>query len=785
MNNHPSAQKPAAAATPSANRITTPAHTLEAPLPNWQPEMVPVPPDKAGTVTIDRTGPFEAGSLQSFTLTYRVGPYGIDDTGSLKICWRFASDQARPQFDAPDQPNYVTAEASNDATLALRFDVKQNTRPWDRTLYIKVVQHFLREGDTITVRFGDPRQGCPGLRMQSFADPHFSLRVLVDPIATYTYVEVPGVPALPIVPGTAAAWRAVLPSWRAVGAHVALGIRADDRWGNPTAQHGQQRLMLRVSGPLTGLPATLDWPDGAPALRLDGLSVTGPGTVVITVCDAQETVLARSNPLVVGEATGVQAYWGDLHAQSGETIGSSSAPEYMRYARDLAFLDAVGHQANDFQVTPLFWRHLNDTIAAWNDPGRFVTVPGYEWSGNTALGGDRNVFFATEHRPIRRSSHALIPDRSDANLDCLTVHALFAALSDAQEDAIVWAHCGGRYADIAYAHDHALERAVEVHSSWGTFEWLVEDALRLGYRVGIVGNSDGHKGRPGAEMPGAGLFGALGGLTCYWLPALTREALFEAMRARHHYATTGCRMHLMVRATMEQPAVLWRDDPRIPGARHWRDTTAMMGDIVQGAGNSARLSVEVTAASPIVSVELRRGLALIETILPQAGLRLGRRVMVAWSGAEYRGRARQTVWDGRLTVHGARIVQATPVNFFNPSRVLRPLSGHALAWDSVTTGNFAAIDLLLDREDATIHVETPHGGLRAAVPELGLTPLRVDCGGLQRRLQASRLPESGTPCTASFTRTVTLQPDRDDPFYVCVTTEDGHQAWSSPIYFIP
>ena len=59
------------------------------------------------------------------------------------------------------------------------------------------------------------------------------------------------------------------------------------------------------------------------------------------------------------------------------------------------------------------------------------------------------------------------------------------------------AHVGGRYADITFAHDEDLETAVEVHSDWGTFEWIVWDALEKGYRVGIVGNSDGHKGRPG------------------------------------------------------------------------------------------------------------------------------------------------------------------------------------------------------------------------------------------------------------------------------------------------
>ena len=41
-------------------------------------------------------------------------------------------------------------------------------------------------------------------------------------------------------------------------------------------------------------------------------------------------------------------------------------------------------------------------------PGRFVCVPGYEWSGNTGMGGDRNIFYRREGRPIRRSSRILV-----------------------------------------------------------------------------------------------------------------------------------------------------------------------------------------------------------------------------------------------------------------------------------------------------------------------------------------------------------------------------------------
>ena len=76
-----------------------------------------------------------------------------------------------------------------------------------------------------------------------------------------------------------------------------------------------------------------------------------------------------------------------------------------------------------------------------------------------------------------------------------------------------------------------LERAVEVHSTWGTFEWLLHDAFDQGYRVGVVCHSDDHKGRPGATRPGASTFGAIGGLTCYLMPELTRDALFASAAA--------------------------------------------------------------------------------------------------------------------------------------------------------------------------------------------------------------------------------------------------------------
>ena len=74
-------------------------------------------PERMGRAEISPTGAFEAGSFQSFTLTYTAGYFGIDDTGSIKIVHRFASDMGRLQWSDPTAANYTTAEASNRAVL--------------------------------------------------------------------------------------------------------------------------------------------------------------------------------------------------------------------------------------------------------------------------------------------------------------------------------------------------------------------------------------------------------------------------------------------------------------------------------------------------------------------------------------------------------------------------------------------------------------------------------------------------------------------------------------------
>ena len=734
-----------------------------------------------GSATLSPSGAFEAGSFQTFTLTYTAGRFGLDDTGSLKIAFRFASDMGALQFDDPEAPGYTTIEASNGAILEPKWEFKRNIRPWSKSLYIGVKKHFLAEGDTITIRFGDKRFGSPGVRLQTFCEAEYQFKVFTDAIATYDYVSLPVSPAIAIVPGPPVTWKAYLPTLVATDTDFRLSIKADDKWGNPSNLINQT-LTLEASKEIDGLPATIPFNAGEFACIIENLKLKTAGDVIVTILDETGKELTRTNPLRVQDNPAHLHFWGDIHGQSNETLGTNTAEEYFTFGRDKSFLDVCGHQGNDFQITSKFWDELNDITKKLNQTGRYICFPGYEWSANTAVGGDRNIFYRKEGGPIYRSSHAQIDDMSDEQNDVHNAHQLFAALKD--QDVVMYAHCGGRYADITYAHDGRLETSIEIHSAWGTFEWLLHDAFKMNYRIGIVANSDGHKGRVGASHPGASFFGAYGGFTCFLADDLSRDGIFECQRRRHHYGTTGTRLYLSSGVDLPAGSVVFDRDPDLfDTAKSVSATAAIMGDIVQAAGDEVEFHIEVLGSAPIESIELRNGPEVLEKIRPYDEADLGSRIRVVYEGAEYRGRGRAVLWNGSASINGNKIKRAQQFNNWNLDRGLTLTGENTLNWSAVTTGNFGGFDLWLEDETAgTITIETAHVNAEINIADIGLKPAVYTAGGIGKALKIYRLPDTMTTTHVRHSKTVRLNDTGDTRLYVCITQEDGHQAWSSPIY---
>ncbi|MEM1277719.1 MAG: DUF3604 domain-containing protein [Pseudomonadota bacterium] len=730
-----------------------------------------------GSAALTPSTPCEVRSFQTFTLTYNVGLFGLDDTGAIRISFRWVNDCGPMQIEDPAAINYISARASNGVPLTL-FVEPYGYRPWSLAIRVTVTGGYMKEGDRITLVFGDTSGGSPGMQMQTISEAAFEFKVSADVCATGQFNELEEQLSVAIVAGPPAVWYLVAPGARRPGESFSLGLRVEDRWGNPTVPEATV-LSLSSDAPIEGLPERLNWPDGARSQRIEGLSAAA-GTYQITL-HGSDGPLAVSNPLVIrnGPRAG---YWGDLHGQSGETVGIGTIEEYLGFARDIAFLDVTGHQGNDFQITNALWEHLNTVTADMNTEGRFVVFPGYEWSGNTPVGGDHNVFFRDEGRQIRRSSHAMLADRTDLETDANTLDQLFQDLAD--EDCVLWAHIGGRPADVAYAHDPRLKTAVEVHSNWGTFEWALTDSLALGHRVGVVSNSDGHKGRPGAGAPGATEFGAYGGLTCFLARELTRDALFECMRRRHHYGTSGSRIGLEVTARFTDLAELFLRDPAYSDLPTSRVSEAIMGDIVHPKGAGVSLRAKIAAPAPIESVQVLNGPRVVRSIRPYAEADLGQHVRVIWQGAEYRGRGRNTSWQGRIDVTGAEIRAMAPINHWNPERRLEQTGPGQVVFEGVTSGNFAGVDLWLSSADAHVSVKSNHVSGAVSVLDLGLEDHVLDAGGLERQIRLRRLPDRLDQSKLDTTIDLKTPAGEEAQLWVRVNTEDGHQAWSSPIYLI-
>jgi len=678
-----------------------------------------------------------AGTFTTITFTYTAG-HPIDDTGFVKIVFRHVGDFGTPQFDDPTAPNYCIVSTTGDCRIEPRWDPKGHTRPWSRALYLKVMRGFLNKGEQIIVVFGDTSGGSPGWQMQTFCEETFEFKTLVDPIATYEFKELPESPTLRIVSGKPTHAVCIAPSQVMVNETFTYHLKLEDKWGNPT-----------------DCPKRMTHP---------GFSKAGVET--ISARDEKTNLSAQSNPLeVLEEDTPLHPHWADFHGQSEETIGTNSIEDYFTFARDYGLLDISAHQGNDFQVTDEFWETVNQMTRKFYEPGVFVTFPGYEWSGNTPLGGDRNVYFTAEGGQISRSCTDLLPGKHSAYGISLTAAELFQNLTKQKDrKAFAFAHVGGRYADLSM-HDPEIELAVEVHSAWGTFEWLVEDALRQGYRIGICANSDGHKCRPGASYPGASKFGSLGGLTCVLARRLDRMNIFEALKARHFYATTGNRCLIEMK--------LVTADGR----------SAMMGDVIHTGAGTARLCVRVIGTAPIESVEVRNGLETVKTLRPYGEDDLGSRVKIVWSGAEVRGRARAVVWDGGLRVRGNIIVNVTPINFWNANQPLEKVGSNQLAWKSVTTGGVAGVILMLKNPHAgLLEIETLQRRVECTIDSVGLEPKAWPCSGLRKKIEVYRLPDEQCSYEFSFDLPLTRLHEGDNPIYIRMAQEDGHMAWTSPVY---
>ena len=198
-----------------------------------------------GTVALEPTADVAAGSWGTWTFTFTVGTYGMDDRSNLRLVMRGVCDWGAPNFTDPTAANYCKVFTDGNAKLRVHFDRENHVRPWRRTIHVHVHDGTLKAGEHIWIVLGDRSGGSPGSQAQTFVESTFEFKFFADNFGTMQFRELPDAPVVRIVAGPAAHLVAQAPSMVAVDEEFEVLVRADDAWGNTaTGFRGEVGLYL-------------------------------------------------------------------------------------------------------------------------------------------------------------------------------------------------------------------------------------------------------------------------------------------------------------------------------------------------------------------------------------------------------------------------------------------------------------------------------------------------------------------------------------------------------------
>ncbi|MEA3407329.1 MAG: DUF3604 domain-containing protein [Chloroflexota bacterium] len=723
--------------------------------------------ERYGYATIAPDKPVIAGSYGTWQLTYVAGTDGVAAGGCIRIHTDSDTDWGMPQLGDPGGENYMTVHAPDGVRLAV---VVENVRGMTLTLKGRP----LAPGEEVRLVLGDRSEGGPGTRAQTFVEEKRYFWFSVDVEGDGQFVTLPHSPHVSIVGGNPVTLVTLTPSLVPLDAPFRLLIRAQDAWGNPSSTYRGTVYLEATDVELPAEEHTFSAEDNG-VWQLEGCRCKATGVKRITVKENKGELSTESNPILCVEEEGPYTlYWGDPHG--GQLHDPGKIPDFFRYARDVSGIDFVGYQANDDRLSTEEYALQQKAERAFYAPGRFVPLPGFEWSAETEQGGHHNIYFRRHDQPIRRNRHLpSIVDCSDIDTDLPHILDVYQAYRYA--DVVITPHVGGYEANLQY-HEPNLEPAIEVTSTHGTFEWFLKDALRRRYRLGFVGGSDGYTGRPGAEYPGyIDRRYAKGGLAAVYAKELSIGGILEALKSRRAYGTTGARIFLRV------------------------DSDGHMMGTEYRTHSAPSISASVIGTAPLESVELFRGLDKVYDHPLELGM-ASNRVRILWEGASGPMSYSGVAWDGSLKVAGGSIELLEKIRFDSPRSHIHDLTGDGLCWHSVACGYGSGLILEVDgSEEAELRLalsltlisRAVYGGRMSYAPaenisfafrmgDLASGPKEIEIGPLNRKVTVSLAPDPNGSRSAEFSFTDPAPLPGINPYWLRVVQTDGEMAWSSPLF---
>jgi len=523
--------------------------------------------EKIGIGSARLAGPkeIEVFSFQTLPIVYTAGKAGIKPGGGIRIGIRHMCHLWNPvQNEDSAKEGYLTVATSNNAPIKVTVACKNWSKeffgiyfPWQNVVEVIVPKPGLAAGDTITVTYGDKRKGGPGFRTQPFDESHFTFKVYVDALGRGEFLPLEKNPEVKVVAAEAKQLTAVMPSDAVVGQPTWCLVRAEDRFGNPATSY-RGTVHLKSDTNAARLPDSYTFTaDDRGVHRFNNIIFKSEGLGRLQVED-NNSFRDETNPVKVSVKRAENLLlWGDIHGHTLNSDGRDTPEEFYELAQRVEGLDFCAVSDHAFEMPAKLWENSKEATNKANQPGKFITFNGYEWSGKCDVGGDHNVYWLEDDPPLYRSTSYYEPRNIQMYHEEEPKVAEVKDLMDILEkrhlkDKNVFCipHFGGRKGNPQW-HNPKVQRLIEVYSEHRRSEDWMTTFLTKGYRLGIMASSDGHYGNPSygylkRNSPDIGDFQQEIGmaLVAVYAPKRTRKSIFTALYDRHCYATTGDRILL-------------------------------------------------------------------------------------------------------------------------------------------------------------------------------------------------------------------------------------------------
>lgn len=416
-----------------------------------------------------------------------------------------------------------------------------------------VLPQEIKAGEAFTIFMGSPSGGEKnGNRVQTTTQRKRFFHLFIDPKGKGLYKE-PEVFCADVRGNDLTTLKIISPSIVIRNKRFDVIVRFEDRFGNLTSR-APEGTMIDLT--YENFRENLHWKLFVPEtgfITLPNLYFNEAGVYRLKLTNGKTKETFFSPPIKCYHDAQDHLFWGTLHGETQRFDATDNFESCLRHIRDDLSLNFYASSPFESEEqTTKYWKSITQQIIEFNEEERFVAFLGFQWVGSPKEEGARQIIFAKDNKPLlkrKEMKHNSLKKiyKSFHAKDFLSIPSFTMGSGNSFD-----------FKDIS----PEFERVAEIYNAWGSSENLkkegnfrpiqagnkkgfseekegsMQDALNRGARFGFVAGGLDDRGIY------ANCFDLMqkqysAGLTAIYAPALSRDALLEALFNRRCYATTG------------------------------------------------------------------------------------------------------------------------------------------------------------------------------------------------------------------------------------------------------